>query len=63
MADEQTEHQDKTLVEQHALEKLNKVETERARAYKKHRHPLRATRVIMVVVMLVVLAIMIYSLL
>lgn len=51
-----------SLVEQHAMDRLDKVQEEREQAYKKRPHHFHFSRLIMVLVMLVVVITMVYSL-
>jgi uncharacterized membrane protein YukC len=49
-----------TLVEQHAYDRLDHVEHERRKVYKKRPSPFKFSNVIMVIVLIIVLVMMIY---
>lgn len=61
-----TNHDDNkkpSLVEQHAMDRLHKVEKEKRRVYVKRPHHLRFRQVLMVIILLIVLATMLISIL
>lgn len=49
------EQKEPSLVEQHAMDRLHKVEKEKRRVYVKKPHPLRFRQILMVIILLIVL--------
>ncbi len=57
------EQKEPSLVEQHAMDRLHKVEKEKRRVYVKKPHSLRFRQILMVIILLIVLATMMISIL
>lgn len=55
------EEKESTLVEQHAMDRLHKVEKEKRRAYVKKPHQIRFRQIMMMIIMLIVLVTMLFS--
>ncbi|MCD7112038.1 hypothetical protein [Limosilactobacillus agrestis] len=58
----ENEKKDKTLVEQHALKRLHKVEKEQRKPYAKQSHHFSWQQFIMIIIFLIVLVIMLSTL-
>lgn len=60
MSNRDTKHE-QSLVEQHAMKRLHKVEKEKRRAYVKKPHKFEPTQFFMMIVLLIVLAVMLVT--
>lgn len=59
----QDDKKEQSLVEQHAMGRLHKVEKEKRRVYVKRPHHLRIQQVLMTIILIIVLAAMLVSIL